>query len=462
MGDGTGQGLANAWETIVNHLGGSIQLVMNTNEETTMQIQIPLEKNSIPFADDAKEAETSRQKILFVDDEKMVLNGLRRMLLGLTRQWDMRFVNSGAEALEELSQSDFDVIVTDMRMPNMNGLELLQHVKERYPHVLRFVLSGQTDLEASLRSAGPAHQFLNKPCDAEKLKGTIDRTCRMRNLLEQESLKKIVAGLDDLPSVPKLYREVERLLQQGECSLDEVSKLIRQDAAMTIKILQVVNSGFYGLSRSIRDVHEAIVLLGTETIRSIILSASLFLQFEKTKIGGYSIDALARNSFHVAGLAKKIALHEGQDEEFVENCFLAGVVHNIGQLVLAANCEKQFTQAIEISNEKKIPLYRAEREVFGSSHAEVGAYLLGLWGVSFSVVEAVAYHHSPWKCLPVQMSPLTMLYSSIGLLREDVEQIKLYHSLPIDEFYLEKCGLLERLPVWRASSSVIEMAESNS
>jgi len=146
--------------------------------------------------------------VLFVDDDENVLAGLRRMLRGFRDQWIMDFVASGAEALHYLAHREADVVVTDLRMPGMNGLELLKHLNSHYPHIVRIILSGQSDEESTIRAAGVAHQYLSKPCETETLKATIVRACALQDRLSNQSLKNIVAGMNSLPSPPTHYQEL--------------------------------------------------------------------------------------------------------------------------------------------------------------------------------------------------------------------------------------------------------------
>src|SRR5262245_37814840 len=99
------------------------------------------------------------KKILFVDDEPNVLQGLERMLRSMRHEWEMQFAMSGPAALERLAEQTFDVIVSDMRMPGMTGAQLLTEVSQRHPHIVRIILSGQADQEDILRSVGPTHQY---------------------------------------------------------------------------------------------------------------------------------------------------------------------------------------------------------------------------------------------------------------------------------------------------------------
>ncbi len=197
---------------------------------------------------------SEKKRVLFVDDEPKILEGLRRMLRPLRNEWEMSFVNSGQEALDILAQQPFDVIVTDMRMPAMNGAELLHEVRKRYPHMVRFVLSGQASQETMLRSIGPMHQYLSKPCDSGILKSTLTRSCQLRSILSNEKLHNLVSRIDWLPSLPSLYIEMVEELQKPEASTKILGKLISKDIAMSAKILQLVNSAFFGVRQHISNL----------------------------------------------------------------------------------------------------------------------------------------------------------------------------------------------------------------
>jgi len=217
------------------------------------------------------------KRILFVDDESMVLDGLRRMLRGMRNEWEMEFAASGHEALGILAGRQFDVIVTDMRMPGMDGCQLLNHVKKLHPQVVRIVLSGQSDNDMIMKSVGPAHQFLSKPCDAEILKTTVARVCSMWNLLDDEALIKVVSGIESLPSLPQLYSEVVDEVNSAEGSLNRVGEIISKDSGMSAKILQLVNSAFFGLPRQVTSPVRA-VQLEQSSSSALIQSKPSFLR----------------------------------------------------------------------------------------------------------------------------------------------------------------------------------------
>ena len=191
----------------------------------------------------------TKRRILFVDDEPMVLKGLQRSLRKMRAEWEMCFTSSSREALNILSTEPFDVIVSDLRMPEMDGAQLMDEVKRRHPQVVRIILSGQVEQETTFKSVQLAHQSLSKPCDANVLKHTLNKLFGLRNLLEDESIKRIVSQTETLPSLPAIYTKVINELQAAEPSVQKIGDIISTDLAMTAKILQVVNSAFFGLVR---------------------------------------------------------------------------------------------------------------------------------------------------------------------------------------------------------------------
>jgi len=356
-----------------------------------------------------------KKRILFVDDEPNVLQGLQRMLRPLRSEWDIAFASGGPEALQKLASEPFDVVVSDMRMPGMDGAQLLSEVRRLYPQTVRIVLSGHSNQEMILRSVGPAHQYLAKPCDAETLKSTVARACALHDLLANESLKKLVSQTNSLPSQPGVYAEMLRLLQSPSASIQEVSRLIADDVGMTAKILQLVNSAFFGLRRRVSDPAEAAVLLGIETIKALALSVRVFSLFPQPAIRGLALETVWKHSLATGTGAKHLAATEKLDRTSVDHAFLGGLLHDAGKLLLATNVPDRYAQAVALANHERIPLWQAEQTSLGATHAEVGAALLGIWGLPDPILEIIAFHHEPGKCPTTGFSTLTAVHVADAL-----------------------------------------------
>jgi putative nucleotidyltransferase with HDIG domain len=334
-------------------------------------------------------------RILFVDDEPNVLEGLRRMLYSLRNEWDMKFVSSGTEALRCLSAAPFDVLVTDVRMPGMNGIELLQEVIQRHPQVIRMVLSGTADIELTMQCVSLSHQYLLKPCDSQTLRGTLQRAFCLRVLLGNPALRGLVSQVQSLPSIPAIYGELVGALRSGDASPQVVGRIMAQDMAMTAKVLQLVNSAFFGLSREITNAVDAVVYLGMDTVRALVFTASAFSQFQLPGRCHFSIEELQKHSLAVGALARRIAKSMGLTPAAIDHAFVGGLLHDIGKLVLVSNYPEQYQEALRRTREGPVRISEAECGLFGTSHAEIGAYLLWLWGLPDPVAEILAMHHHP-------------------------------------------------------------------
>ena len=387
--------------------------------------------------------------ILFVDDETKILQGLQRMLRPMRHEWEMIFAESGEKALELLAEQTFDVVVSDMRMPGMNGAQLLTEVRNRHPHVVRIILSGYSDYDLIFKSVGPAHQYLSKPCEADSVKLMVNRACALRDLLANKPLQLLVSQMQSLPSLPSLYNELLHELQSPNVTIKKVGEVIGRDLGMTAKILQLVNSAFFGLRRQISSAVEAVNLLGLETVMTLVMTIQIFSQFKAANLGGFSPDALYAHSLRVAMLAKQVAWAEVEESPLANDAFTSGLLHDVGHLVLAAHLPASYGQFLTLVRQGELSFDACERQVFGATHSEIGAYLLGLWGLPNPIVETVAFHHHPSLCQAEGFTALSAVHIANALEHELHATCDLCSSAKLDEDYLTSLGIKERIPVWR-------------
>lgn len=389
------------------------------------------------------------KRIVFVDDEQRVLDGLRRMLHPMRHEWEMAFVPGGKEALAVLNEKHFDVVVSDMRMPGMDGVQLLGEVKQRYPQVVRIVLSGHADKEEVLRSVGPAHQYLAKPCDPEQLRKVITQACALRDLLSEDSLRKLVSQMSTIPSLPQTYTEIIEELKSPNASIKRVGEIVSKDVGMTAKVLQLVNSSFFGLRHHVSDPSRAASFLGVDTLKALALSVHIFSQLDKVKIEGFCLDLLWNHSVATGALAKRIADAEGSAKQICDNALMAGLLHDAGKIVIAANLPERYRAVLASVKSEGLEFWEAEQRILTNTHAEVGAYLLGLWGLPDPIVEAIAFHHNPSKCLGDEFAPLTAVHVANVLEHELTNAGEDPDTSRLDTEYLDQLGLADRLPAWR-------------
>ena len=392
------------------------------------------------------------KRILFVDDEPMILQGFQRMLRPMRGEWDMVFVDGGEAALAAMAEAPFDVVITDMRMPVMNGAQLLIEVRASYPMTVRLVLSGHADQDLVAQCLGVAHQYISKPCDPEQLKSMIRNACLVSGKRVTDQVKGILGSINQLPSLPEVYRELKEALEDPDAGPQRLGDIIQRDMGMTSKILKIVNSAFFGLRRSISTPHEAVTYLGIETVKALVLVNSIFERAEPLATRHLKLEDLWRHSMDVARLAKAIAVTEGAGPDAAEDVFVGGILEDVGILVLASSFPEAYDRAAGVLLAEKVLLTTVEEEEFAVTHAEVGAYLLGLWGIPAPVLKIVSMHHSPHLLPDPGYSPEIAVYAADILVGERGGN-PLFRTGWFDQTALGRLGLADRVDRWRQLAS---------
>jgi HD-like signal output (HDOD) protein len=402
------------------------------------------------------------RRVLFVDDEPRILDGLRRMLRPQRHEWEVAFAPGGEAALAMMEALPFDVIISDMRMPGIDGAALLCRVRELYPQMVRIVLSGHTELSTALRVVPVAHQFLAKPCDAEMLRVAVERACHLKALLSDESIRRTVTALRDLPSLPRTYEALMTAVADPEVSLLKVAKIVEQDVGVSAKVLQLVNSAFFGISHSMTNIRSAVSYLGINTLKNLVLSVEIFRAFKpQGKLPGFSLEKLQYHAQLTAYIAARLPV----PKHLAEITVVAGMLHDVGKLILAWKLSEQFEKVLGEALEARCPVYQVEERKNRFSHAEIGAYLLGLWGLPYSVVEAVALHHGPNRVPHQNFDAISAVFVANLLAHELEESADGGPSVYNLENYQEEfatLGVGEMLPEWRAMAKEVPdlMAEA--
>jgi len=391
-----------------------------------------------------------KRRILFVDDEANILSGLRRMLRVMREEWDMAFVESGTEALKLLAAEPYDVIISDMRMPGMDGAQLLAEVSLRHPEMVRIILSGQSEETAVLKTVRHAHQFLAKACNPDEIKSTITRSMNLRTLLNSRHLQKLVSRIDSLPSLPSLYSEIMEELRSPQSSIKRVGQIIARDAGMSAKILQLVNSAFFGLSRQISSVTEAVNYLGIDTIKSLALSVQIFSSFDAKGPAGSAVSGLWDHSLRVGLCARAICKAEIGSRGDQEDAFTAGLLHDVGKLIFMASFTDVYLPVYQQAGHHREDLLSQERQNFEATHAEVGAYLLGLWGLPDGIVEAVGFHHVPEASMIRNFGPLAAVHVGNNMDHLIAGASDLDSAGLFSETFMTDAALMDKLPAWRS------------
>jgi putative nucleotidyltransferase with HDIG domain len=237
--------------------------------------------------------------------------------------------------------------------------------------------------------------------------------------------------------------------------VSKVAAVVSRDVAMVAKVLQLVNSAFFGLRQHVSNVGQALNLLVLDTIKTLVLSTHIFSQFEESSLTALSIDRIWRHCLKVAIFAKEIAKNEVKDQMLIDDAFMAGMLHDIGKLILAANFREEYVSAREMAIADSLTIQEAEKTVLGAAHPEIGAYLVGLWGLPEPIVEAVAFHHNPNPCLATTLTPVIAVYAANA-----IENSQYFPTVDVTgDATIADLSVLapfqDRIPLWREICSKI-------
>jgi len=402
-------------------------------------------------------------KILFVDDDINLINGLRRAFRRKSSVWNLHFCSSAKDALLEMERQEFDLIISDMRMPDMDGAELLSLVAARHPQTIRFILSGYSNEKAVLKTIGPAHQYIAKPCQTTDIMQAIDRALDLKRILRSRVLKAIVSGTQNLPTPSETFTRLISCLDSDKSSASDVASIMQEDVALSTETLKLTNSAFFSLQEKVSNLKHAIAILGTATIKSILLHTEFYNNFSSDVHLNQQITRVGKVSFLTGFAAQSIADADHLEKENIENIFIAGVLSNIGILLLLKNKNYDYNKFFNNNHDNFLSLIECERKIFGASHAEIGAYLLGLWGFNTDVVEAVAFHHEPWHSNNTNLQPfLARLYVSkrlIGGEENEIENISDFNQQGPEASYI--ANISERYDVENWKNVILNIKKSD-
>lgn len=388
-------------------------------------------------------------KILFVDEDQDALAGFRTMLHAKRNKWKAAFASSSEQALELLRTKHFDMVMADVRLPGMDGADLLKEAETLQPETVRIILTGYSEMQALLKSVKHAHQFITKPCNSTVITDTIERMANLRHILMDESARTMVTRLDSLPSMPELFVRIKNELESQDPDLSKVARLVEQDIGLSASLMKLVNSTFFGFYDEISSPSRAVVLLGVEALKGLVLGTHFFKQLDLKKLSGYSVEKLWSHSLRTGMYAKTIAAMESDSKEFVDNCFVAGFLHDIGKLIFISQEQDIYLPVLEGVRKSGGPILDVEKRQLGVTHAEIGAYLLGLWGFKEDVVKGVYGHHTLDRC--GKKFGTALVVHVADALQHELSPSKGGYVFPkMNTRCIEDLNLQDRLELWRS------------
>ena len=383
-----------------------------------------------------------RSRILFVDDEPLMREFYAMVGSMLGSDYEVFTAGSGKEGLESLKKTPVDIVVSDLVMPEMNGQEFMTAVAREHPESMRIVISAHEDQLTVAQCLMFGHRYFSKPFDLKNLAAILKRICRLKHQVGNDKLKRVITGLGALPTPPRLYLRLTQAVSSPYSSLEEISSIIQEDAGLTLKLLQISNSAYFGVSRKILTPIEAVQVVGLEILRGLVLCVHAFKFYQDRSFQSISAEELWNHSVRIASNARKLARYEHLSESACEEAFVSGLLHDIGKLIMAANADSDYHVVMDRSQNEGTPVDQIEWEIFGATHAQVGAYLLGLWGLPEPVVSNVELHHSLEQIGNNGFSPAAAIHIAQFLERSP------HRVSQLDTRFLRQIGVDNRISEW--------------
>jgi HD-like signal output (HDOD) protein/CheY-like chemotaxis protein len=381
------------------------------------------------------------RKLLFVEEDASRRKVLESSLVSYSDRWEICFAASAKSAHSELEATSWDVVIADL--VSQDGRSILADVRVSSPEAVRIGLVDR--MQSSVPHISYIHQFITRPIDPRELEVAVERSCKLKELLEGELISRTVGALGELPSAPSVYLKLVDKLNEPDASVDEVAEIVAGDIAISARLLQLANSAIFRTSREIATVKMAASYLGLSMVRNLVLASEVFRAFaDAHPVMGFSVEGLQSHARLTAGIVAGMDLPKG-----VQNsAAVAALLHDAGKLVLACKMPDRFSRLLSRASEKNQPLFRVEEELWGITHAEIGAYLLGLWGLPVGITEAVAYHHSPSRVPHYRFDAVAAVHIA-NLLAHECEGSTADLSDCWDLALVKDLGIAHLIPGWK-------------
>jgi putative nucleotidyltransferase with HDIG domain len=378
------------------------------------------------------------KSILFVDDEPSILGIYEMLQPFLGPEFSITTASNAHDALQLMAIQPVDVVVSDLTMPQIGGIDFLTRVATQHPATARIVVSGYADEITSAKCVMVGHRYFNKPFSPNTLTTVLQSLCDAQTKAANKKIREYVGRLESIPTLSRTFQDLNRALRSNGLPIRDISAIIERDLALTPKVLQMVNSARFSPARRINSIFEAVQMIGFDLVRALVLGIHVF-QFGDKISSSNLYQTVWNHSLQTAFGAKRLATLEGLDSEQCEDAFLLGLLHDIGKVVLAASCPEYHELWKKHSHDSGTLIAR-ENDAFGANHSNVGAYLLRLWGLSDTIADGVDSHHNSTALQEAGFSPLFAVHAA--------QQLASDRHVSIDIDLLDHLGLKSHVPDW--------------
>lgn len=389
-------------------------------------------------------------KVAMLDDECRYTNWSKEVHSSKF-SWEFIRFDSKESLLRLLEEQICDAVMIPCTMRAQVDIEFMTRISNIQPNAVRIFLGAEFwNAKNKAKAADIAHRIYPNEVKVEEVGDSLEYQTKLLKVLNRSSLQKYVSKVGCLPTPPKLYTQLTDAVTSEMADLTEISAIVEQSPAVVAQVMKQVNSAFFGFNRTITDLKEAILMLGVRNLRSLVLSSQLNDQFKSNQNWDYfSFEQLNQRSLLVARLSQAICRRAGANKVTQDQAFLAGLLHDLGILIMASHDAEQYKKILNYSVKKQKPTYLVEKAAFGFFHGEVAGALLALWNLPPQVIEAVMFHHVPHLSKDTSFSPLTAVHIADAMLPSvHVEgDCDLASSLSLR--YLDQVGVMEEVPQWR-------------
>lgn len=332
------------------------------------------------------------KRILFVDDEIQILKSLSRLFMDT--EYEVLIAEGGEEGLQILAEQAVDLVVSDMRMPYMNGYEFLSIVKEKYPYLTRLILSGYSEESILFKALEKniAKLYLFKPWQNDKLLQTINQIFQTEDLLRNNNLLTLINNTDDLPSLKFNYQKIIQLIE-SDTEIQNIALEIEKDASIASKILHIANSAYFGARTG--SIRQAISYIGLQNTKNLILSTSVIDLLTISNIPSEFVENIWQLAF-VSNRLLFFLYQKHLNKKLPDLSSTAGLLMNIGMMFFLKYFKEKYLELLLLFRKEKLDILELEKEHFNITHSEAGAYLLKWWEFPYPIIEAALYHHNPF------------------------------------------------------------------
>ena len=324
--------------------------------------------------------------------------------------WQVATVHNAFAAIDALAKTKFDILISLLTLPKVDGADLLKAVADKFPSIVRVLVNDGAETQAESKLAQNSHLLYDLPLDIDKVNGAIARLSASKSAITKDAIVKAVANVKTLPSPPKVYMQLNAMLKNANTDSQKISEVIAQDPALAAKVLQFSNNALMSKGKSLTSIADAITKMGVDTLCCIVMTAELFSY--EPDIQDFSIVQEQLHGLSTARLAASMVKPELKQETM-----LAGLLHDIGKLVLY-EMNPKLTQEFFKQKSTKRDNIQLESKIFGTNHAHIGGYLLHIWSFSYVLIEALVLHHSPEKLLKKSFGVAQAVYAANKLIRE--------------------------------------------